>query len=67
VLDAGYDVVISDLDTVWFRDPLAYVEEHVPPGADLVVASDQVGRGGARAGGALARASLGGLLRKTPA
>lgn len=42
VVEAGYDVIVSDLDAIWFRDPVRYLAEHVPPAADLVVSSDEV-------------------------
>jgi hypothetical protein len=60
----GFDVVVSDIDALWFRDPTLYVAERVPPAADLVVASDQARLGSARpharAAGAR-RAALAGL------
>eukprot|EP00879_Flechtneria_rotunda_P013672 GHRR01014282.1.p1 GENE.GHRR01014282.1~~GHRR01014282.1.p1 ORF type:complete len:597 (+),score=263.65 GHRR01014282.1:1631-3421(+) len=40
LLSWGYDVVLSDLDTVWLTDPVPYLSSHVPEAADLVIATD---------------------------
>lgn len=38
VLQRGYHVLLTDLDTVWFRNPVPYIRQHAAA-ADLVVAS----------------------------
>lgn len=37
----GYEVLISDVDTVWMKNPLPYVAEY--PTADILVSSDHLG------------------------
>ena len=36
----GIDVIISDVDTVWLRDPVPYMEKY--PEADILVSSDHL-------------------------
>ena len=38
LLGAGLDVLASDVDVAWLRDPFPYFAEH--PGADILVSSD---------------------------
>lgn len=40
LLSWGYNVILSDLDTVWLTDPMPYFQAHVPDIADLVLATD---------------------------
>lgn len=40
ILSWGYDVILSDLDTVWLTDPMPYLQAQVPETADLVLATD---------------------------
>ena len=40
VLSSGYDILLTDLDTVWFNDPLPYLhQQQLAAVADMVVAS----------------------------
>lgn len=41
VVALGYDVILTDIDTVWFNDPVPYLETHADV-ADVVAASDAV-------------------------
>lgn len=36
----GYDIMVSDVDTVWMRDPLEYVQRY--PEADILASSDHL-------------------------
>lgn len=36
----GFDIMVSDVDTVWMRDPLEYVERY--PDADILSSSDHL-------------------------
>lgn len=36
----GFDIMVSDVDTVWMRDPLEYVERY--PEADILTSSDHL-------------------------
>ena len=36
----GFDVVVSDVDTVWLHDPLPYLAKY--PEADILVSSDSL-------------------------
>lgn len=38
--DQGFDIMVSDVDTVWMRDPLEYVERY--PEADILTSSDHL-------------------------
>lgn len=40
--DMGFDVVVSDVDTVWLQDPLAFLAQY--PEADILVSSDSLVR-----------------------
>ena len=40
--DMGFDVVVSDVDTVWLQDPLPFLAEY--PEADILVSSDSLVR-----------------------
>lgn len=40
LLEWGYDVMLSDLDTVWLTDPMPYLLSHIPEPADIVLATD---------------------------
>lgn len=43
VLEAGWDLLMSDTDTVWMRDPGAFFHTSSPLGAaDVMVTSDSV-------------------------
>lgn len=44
ILELGFHVLHCDIDSVWLRDPLPYLQRLVPPGAppDFVVSSDKV-------------------------
>ena len=38
----GFDVVVSDVDTVWLQDPLPFLAQY--PEADILVSSDSLVR-----------------------
>ena len=38
--EMGFDVVLSDVDTVWLQDPLPYLARY--PEADILVSSDSL-------------------------
>ena len=38
--DMGFDVVVSDVDTVWLKDPIPYLARY--PEADILVSSDSL-------------------------
>ena len=38
--EMGFDVVVSDVDTVWLQDPLPYMAQY--PEADILVSSDSL-------------------------
>ena len=38
--DMGFDVVVSDVDTVWLKDPIPYLAKY--PEADILVSSDSL-------------------------
>jgi hypothetical protein len=40
LLSWGYDVLLSDLDTVWLADPAPFLARSMPQQADLVLATD---------------------------
>lgn len=40
--DMGFDVVVSDVDTVWLQDPLPFLAQY--PEADILVSSDSLVR-----------------------
>lgn len=45
VLEAGWDLLMSDTDTVWMRDPSNFLAASSPLGvADMMVTSDSVSR-----------------------
>jgi hypothetical protein len=41
LLSWGYDVLLSDLDTVWLADPAPFLARTVPQAADMVLATDR--------------------------
>jgi len=36
----GFDILVSDVDTVWMRDPIPYMNKH--PAADILTSSDHL-------------------------
>ena len=38
--DMGFDIVVSDVDTVWLKNPIPYLAQY--PEADILVSSDSL-------------------------